>query len=79
MTGSPPTKPGSGSTDTSGESTGRCSYPGATLVADSPIARDWATAVGIDFHKVRIETDAHDLTLVFSDLRVENLSSEPQG
>jgi hypothetical protein len=51
-------------------------YPGATLVTDSPAARRWATALGIDFHEVRIQTNAHDLTLVFSDLRVH---SRPLG
>lgn len=45
-------------------------YPGATLITDSPTARRWAAEVGIDFHEVRVQTNAHDLTLVFSDLRV---------
>ncbi|WP_431894208.1 hypothetical protein [Nonomuraea sp. bgisy101] len=54
-------------------------YPGATLVADSPTARDWAVAIGIDFHEVRIQTNAHDLTLIFSDLQIEELPSEWQG
>lgn len=48
-------------------------YPGATLIADSPTARSWAAAVGIDFHEVRIETNVHDLNLVFSDLTIEEL------
>ncbi|GAB3142088.1 hypothetical protein [Microbispora hainanensis] len=52
-------------------------YPGAELVADSSTARDWAAAVGIDFHEVRIQTNVHDLTLVFSDLRIENIPPEP--
>ncbi|WP_055480811.1 hypothetical protein [Sphaerimonospora mesophila] len=50
-------------------------YPGATLIADSPTARDWAAAIGIDFHEVRIQTNVHDLTLVFSDLQIEELPS----
>ncbi|TKK80637.1 hypothetical protein FDA94_35895 [Herbidospora galbida] len=54
-------------------------YPGATLVTDSPTAQRWAAAVGIDFHEVRIQTNAHDLTLVFSDLKIEELPSEWQG
>jgi hypothetical protein len=48
--------------------------PGARLVEDSPRAREWARAIGIDFHEVRIETNGHDLTLVFSDLEVSELS-----
>ncbi|NAS26605.1 hypothetical protein GT755_33635 [Herbidospora sp. NEAU-GS84] len=54
-------------------------YPGATVVTDSPTARNWAAAVGIDFHEVRIQTNAHDLTLIFSDLRIEELPSEEHG
>lgn len=46
-------------------------YPGAALITDSPAARQWATAIGIDFHEVRIQTNAHDLTLIFSDLQVQ--------
>ncbi|WP_106396890.1 YxiG-like protein [Actinocorallia populi] len=49
-------------------------YPGATIVADSPPARRWTAALGIDFHEVRIETNAHDLTLVFSDLQVTRIT-----
>jgi hypothetical protein len=37
------------------------------------VARRWATALGIDFHEVRIQTNAHDLALVFSELHVEEL------
>ncbi|GGO83648.1 YxiG-like protein [Nonomuraea cavernae] len=48
-------------------------YPGATLISDSPTARSWAAAIGIDFHEVRIQTNVHDLTLVFSDLHIEEL------
>ncbi|WP_068923774.1 hypothetical protein [Planobispora rosea] len=54
-------------------------YPGATLIADSPTARTWAAALGLDFHEVRIEANAHDLTLVFSDLQIEELPSERTG
>ncbi|MER7362643.1 YxiG-like protein [Nonomuraea wenchangensis] len=54
-------------------------YPGATLITDSPAARDWAAAIGIDFHEVRIQTNAHDLALIFSDLHIEELPPEFQG
>lgn len=46
-------------------------YPGATLITDSPTAHQWTKTIGIDFHEVRIQTNAHDLTLVFSDLHVQ--------
>lgn len=51
----------------------QCLYPGATIVAGSELASTWAAAIGIDFHEVRIETEAHDLTLVFNDLEVSEL------
>lgn len=51
-------------------------YPGAKLLSDSEAARRWARAIGIDFHEVTIETEAHHLTLIFSDLQV---SEVPDG
>ncbi|MFD2355620.1 hypothetical protein ACFSTC_49645 [Nonomuraea ferruginea] len=54
-------------------------YPGATLISDSPTARSWAAAIGIDFHEVRFETNVHVLTLVFSDLHIEELPPPATG
>ncbi|MFF7192938.1 hypothetical protein ACFZAM_04430 [Streptomyces sp. NPDC008079] len=48
-------------------------YPGATVLSESETARRWKQSIGIDFHEVRIETNAHRLTLVFSDLQVSEL------
>jgi hypothetical protein len=48
-------------------------FPGATVVPESASAHTWAKAVGIEFHEVRIETNAHDLTLVFSELQVSEV------
>ncbi|MEV3907489.1 YxiG-like protein [Streptomyces canus] len=45
-------------------------YPGAKLLPPSDAARRWSHALGIDFHDVLIETDAHRLTLLFADLQV---------
>lgn len=45
-------------------------YPGAKLLPPSDAARRWSHALGIDFHDVLIETNAHRLTLLFSDLQV---------
>ncbi|MFV6026722.1 hypothetical protein [Streptomyces sp. NPDC056264] len=45
-------------------------YPGAKLLPESEVARRRSRAVGIDFHDVLIESNAHRLTLVFSDLQV---------
>jgi len=48
----------------------QCLYPGAAIVADSPRARTWSQAVGVDFHEVRFETNGQNIALVFSDLVV---------
>ncbi|WP_149179890.1 hypothetical protein [Streptomyces sp. TRM49041] len=48
-------------------------YPGARLLPQSDTAGRWRQAVGVDFHEVRIDTNAHRLTLVFSDLRVSEV------
>ncbi|WP_330285617.1 YxiG-like protein [Streptomyces sp. NBC_00576] len=48
-------------------------YPGAKLLPESEATRLWSNAVGIDFHEVRIETNAHNLTLVFADLQVNEV------
>lgn len=45
-------------------------YPGAKLLPQSDAARRWSKALGTDFHDVLIETNAHRLTLLFSELRV---------
>ncbi|MEB8336904.1 YxiG-like protein [Streptomyces endophyticus] len=50
-------------------------YPGAKLLPESETTRRWSKAVGIDFHAVRMETNAHDLTLVFSDLQVREVQA----
>jgi hypothetical protein len=51
-------------------------YPGATVVDDSPRARAWSDAIGIEFHEVRLDTNGHNLSLVFGNLTVESLPDE---
>ncbi|MFB7368918.1 hypothetical protein ACFC0D_03615 [Streptomyces sp. NPDC056222] len=46
---------------------------GAELRPTSEVTRRWSKAVGIDFHEVHIETNAHDLTLLSSDLKVSDV------
>lgn len=46
-------------------------YPGFSLVDDSEPARSWSTNLGIPFYEVLVETNGHDVSLVFSDLRIE--------
>lgn len=48
-------------------------YPGFSLTAPSATADRWAQELGIDFHQVRIQTNAHDITLVFSDLQISEV------
>ncbi|MEU6197926.1 hypothetical protein [Streptomyces sp. NPDC047061] len=48
-------------------------YPGARLLPESEGARRWSKALGIDFHEVCMETSAHNLTLLFSDLQVSEV------
>ncbi|MFI6318318.1 hypothetical protein ACIBG8_12400 [Nonomuraea sp. NPDC050556] len=48
-------------------------YPGAEIIVDSAKAREWSAALGIDFHEVRITTEAQVLSLVFSDLEVSEV------
>jgi hypothetical protein len=50
-------------------------HPGGRLVPDSPRTQAWTRAIGIDFHEVCLTTNAHELTLVFSDLQVSKLDS----
>lgn len=45
-------------------------YPGARVVGESRRAAEWATRLGLRFHEAQIETEAHLVTLVFSDLEV---------
>jgi hypothetical protein len=40
------------------------------------LADRWAAEVGIPFHEVRIETNGHDLTLVFSELVVSEIGPD---
>lgn len=48
-------------------------YPGATLRADSAGARDWSHRLGKQMWEVIIETNAHNIELIFHDLRVIDL------
>lgn len=47
-----------------------CLYPALTLVADPERTDDWASALGIPFHEARAQTEANDISRLFSDLVV---------
>lgn len=49
-------------------------YPGMTYVENSDRAERWSETVGHEMHEVRIESNALDLTLVFHDLRIDQLA-----
>lgn len=53
----------------------QCLYPGMSLVEDSPEAARWSRELGLQFFEARIETNGHNLTLVFSDLRTDVVRS----
>ncbi|MBE8477229.1 YxiG-like protein [Streptomyces justiciae] len=48
----------------------------AQVLPESDAAHRWAGELGIDFHAVRIETQVHDLSLVFSDLEITELPAD---
>ena len=50
----------------------------ARVLPESDATRRWAGELGIDFHAVRIETQVHDLSLVFSELEITELPADWQ-
>jgi hypothetical protein len=45
-------------------------YPGIRLLPGTAEAREWSEQLGRPFHEVLIETNGHNISLVFSDLEV---------
>ena len=50
-----------------------CLYPGAGLVQESRRATSWSDRLKIPFYEAVIETNAHKVRLVFSDLEVTSV------
>ncbi|HZM80037.1 MAG TPA: hypothetical protein VFC19_30250 [Candidatus Limnocylindrales bacterium] len=48
-------------------------YPGASVVTMSATTDKWERELGIEFHEVRIQANAHDLTLVFSNVDISDV------
>lgn len=46
-------------------------YPGMSLVTESADADHWSRSLGIPFYEAVIETNGHNLSLVFADLVVD--------
>lgn len=50
-------------------------YPGLHLVQESAEAAGWTRDVGIPFHEAAMQTNGHDLSLIFSDLVVSDVAA----
>ncbi len=50
-------------------------YPGMKLVRDSVDAKRWSHDLGLQFHEASIETNGHNLALVFADLVVDRVET----
>lgn len=48
-------------------------YPGITLIQDSADAERWSRDLALPFYEAAIETNGHNVSLVFSDLRVDSV------
>lgn len=46
-------------------------YPGMRLVTDSAETGHWSRLLGIPFYEAAIETNGHNLSLIFADLMVD--------
>lgn len=51
----------------------QCLYPGMRLLDPSAAAQQWSEQLGIPMHHARIETNGHNLELIFSGLEVRTL------
>ena len=53
-------------------------YPGATYVENSELAREWSVELGKQMHEVLIETNGHNIGLIFHDLSVRELKESEE-
>ena len=53
-------------------------YPGATYIENSELASEWARKLGKPMHEVRIQTNGHDIGLIFHDLNVRELQESDE-
>jgi len=49
-------------------------YPGLTYLSDSAAAREWSERLASPMHEVFIETNAHNIRLIFHDVEITWLS-----
>ncbi|WP_378742227.1 hypothetical protein [Nocardia brasiliensis] len=50
-------------------------YPGAALRLDSEEAATWSAQLRLPFYEAKIETNGHNLSLIFADLEVESVTA----
>lgn len=50
-------------------------HPGAGLRLDSDEAAAWSEHLGMPFYEVKVETNGHNLSLIFSDLEVQTVTA----
>jgi hypothetical protein len=48
-------------------------YPGGRVVSESPKATEWSAALGLAFHEVELKTNAHRISLIFSELEATEI------
>lgn len=48
-------------------------YPGMQLIKGSPEAQEWSAEMGRPFHEALIETNGHNISLVFADLQITTI------
>ena len=49
-------------------------YPGLTYVEGSPLAKEWSERFERPMHEVRIETNGHNLTIIFHDVSIRKIA-----
>ncbi|GHH74881.1 YxiG-like protein [Promicromonospora soli] len=49
-------------------------YPGMQLIPASPEAQEWSIDMGRPFHEALIETNGHNLSLIFSGLEITKIA-----
>jgi hypothetical protein len=52
----------------------QCLHPGATVIDNSARAEFWANALDVAFHEIVVEANAHAITLVFSNVQVDEVT-----
>lgn len=49
-------------------------YPGLSYISDSPAARAWSERLGHSMHEILIETNVHNIRLIFHDVDITKVA-----